>query len=59
MPRNVGSKDVRNDSGPPSAEAPVVRGYFGIGAESGTRSSRFECKDPGQVSAPLASLVFV
>lgn len=32
-------------SGPPTAAAPVVRGYFGIGAESGTRASRFECKD--------------
>eukprot|EP00438_Fugacium_kawagutii_P006813 Skav227011 [mRNA] locus=scaffold456:22577:24307:+ [translate_table: standard] len=31
--------------GPPTAAAPVVRGYFGIGAESGTRASRFECKD--------------
>ena len=32
-------------AGPPTADAPVVRGYFGIGAESGTRASRFECKD--------------
>lgn len=32
-------------SGPPTADAPVVRGYFGVGAESGTRASRFECKD--------------
>ena len=31
-------------AGPPSVDAPVVRGYFGVGAESGTRSSRFECK---------------
>ena len=32
-------------SGPLTADAPVVRGYFGVGAESGTRASRFECKD--------------
>lgn len=32
-------------AGPPTADAPVVRGYFGVGAESGTRASRFECKD--------------
>lgn len=32
-------------AGPPTADAPVVRGYFGIGAESGTRASRFECKE--------------
>jgi len=38
-------------AGPPSAEAPVVRGYFGIGAESGTRSSRFECKEGMSLAA--------
>lgn len=31
--------------GPPSKEVPVVRGYFGLGAESGTKETRFECKE--------------
>mmetsp|Transcript_8787 Transcript_8787/g.20309 ORF Transcript_8787/g.20309 Transcript_8787/m.20309 type:complete len:377 (+) Transcript_8787:23-1153(+) len=33
------------DAGPPPADFPVVRGYFAVGAESGTRKSRFECKE--------------
>eukprot|EP00913_Durusdinium_trenchii_P004315 g4000.t1 len=38
-------------AGPPSVDAPVVRGYFGVGAESGTRSSRFECKEGVSLAA--------
>ncbi|CAE7639945.1 unnamed protein product [Symbiodinium sp. CCMP2456] len=33
------------DAGPPPKDFPVVRGYFGVGAESGTKRLRFECKE--------------